>query len=167
MYKNTLYIMCGAPGAGKSTFAKKWFQKNQNIKYISRDEIRFKLVKENEPYFSREKEVWNIFIQSIQLALDEGFDVIADATHLNKISRFKLYSHLNMNNTIAAAVVIPATLETCIAHNEARKGTRSYVPERVLINMYYKFIYPDLENELYLYAVYNVGAEGHVSKIIR
>ena len=122
-----LYIMCGVSGAGKTTFAKQYF--DENIKYISRDEIRFSLVSPEEEYFSKETQVFKIFTNRIQKALDEGFDVVADATHLNMYSRIKLIKALNMKGHHAAAVVVNASLATCLKHNEDRKGTRSYVPE--------------------------------------
>lgn len=164
---STLYIMTGVPGSGKTTFATRWFSHNKNIKYVSRDGIRFNLLKDGESYFSREKEVWELFVSFIQLGLDEGFDVIADATHINKGSRFKLYSALNMKRHKAGAVVIPATLETCVAHNNARKGTKFYVPYDAIEKMHHKFTYPDLENEPYLDFIYNVSQDGYVTKIVR
>ena len=142
--KNKLYIMCGCPGAGKSTYAKKSFP---NTKYISRDEIRFNLVKENEPYFSREKEVFKTFVREINKALREQVDVIADATHLNKVSRFKLISNLNINKekTEIIFIVMRTPLDVCIERNENRKGTRSYVPPEVIKSMFHSFKKPSLE----------------------
>ena len=54
-----LFIMMGAPGAGKSTFIKNL--KGESGIPISRDQIRFSMVKEDEPYFSKEKEVYKEF----------------------------------------------------------------------------------------------------------
>ena len=55
--------MVGAPGSGKSTFARKRFP---NARYISRDEIRFSVLKPDEDYFSKEKLTWKMFIDAIQ-----------------------------------------------------------------------------------------------------
>lgn len=41
--KNKLYIMCGCPGSGKTTYAKKYLI-NDNTVYVSRDDIRFSLL---------------------------------------------------------------------------------------------------------------------------
>ena len=76
-----LFIMMGAPGAGKSTFIKNL--KGESGIPISRDNIRFSMVKEDEPYFSKEKEVYKEFIRLINEHLSRNRDVIADATHLN------------------------------------------------------------------------------------
>ena len=50
-----LYVMCGGPGSGKSTWIKKNLPTFKGYtKVVSRDEIRFSLVKEGEEYFSKE-----------------------------------------------------------------------------------------------------------------
>ena len=45
-----LYISCGIPGSGKSTFLKKHFGPDELI--VSRDDIRFQVLGEAEEYFS-------------------------------------------------------------------------------------------------------------------
>lgn len=144
MMKNKLYIMIGIPGSGKSTYAKNHFP---NAVYISRDEIRFNLVSENEEYFSKEDKVFSEFIYMINKNLSIGKDVIADATHLNPRSRTKLFSHLNINptKTEIIAVVMRTPLEVCLDRNENRKGTRSYVPPQVIKNMYSSFKEPTMK----------------------
>ena len=91
---NKLYIMSGCPGSGKTTYAKKHFP---NAKYVSRDEIRFSMVSENEAYFGKEEEVFNKFIEEINTGLRDSLDVVADATHLNVYSRLKLLSNLDLD----------------------------------------------------------------------
>lgn len=142
--KNKLYVMVGIPGSGKSTYAKKNFP---DAWYISRDEIRFDLVAENEEYFSKEDEVFNEFIRIINLGLEMGNDVVADATHLNSKSRMKLFSHLNLNKkkTKVIAIMMRTPLNICIERNEGRKGTRSYVPPQVIKRMYYSLRQPSTE----------------------
>ena len=60
-----LYLMCGIPGSGKSTYAKT----NKDLKYckyISRDDIRYSLLKDEDDYFSKEKQVFRTFIAQIK-----------------------------------------------------------------------------------------------------
>lgn len=50
----TLYVICGIPGSGKST----WIKNHTSSEIlVSRDAIRFDMVKEDEPYFSDRKSV--------------------------------------------------------------------------------------------------------------
>ena len=139
--KNKLYVMCGIPGSGKSTFAKSHFP---TALYVSRDEIRFSLVKENEEYFSKEREVFITFVKQINEGLREHKDVIADATHLNKKSRNKLLSALNidLDKVQIEIIYLQTPLELCLKNNETRKDTRSYVPKDVILNMSRSFQYP-------------------------
>ena len=59
--KLTLYLMSGIPASGKSTYAHKLAEKTGAV-YISRDEIRFSLLKDEEDYFTHEKFNENIFL---------------------------------------------------------------------------------------------------------
>ena len=61
--------MCGAPGCGKSTYAKEYCKKYPETVYVSRDEIRFSLLAEDEYYFSHETEVLEKFYTNIANAI--------------------------------------------------------------------------------------------------
>ena len=64
MTKNkTLYVMVGIPGSGKSTFINTHCQSDWKI--VSRDQVRFSIVREDEEYFSKEKKVFKTFIEEI------------------------------------------------------------------------------------------------------
>lgn len=130
-----LFIMCGLPASGKSTFAQQFIRDN-DIRYVSRDEIRFSMVKENEKYFSREKEVFRKFAGTIAQTLVDGFDVIADATHLNRISRDKLIRAIDQYTTeyTITYIVLETSLETCMERNALREG-RARVPDSVMKSM--------------------------------
>ena len=136
-----LYVMVGCPGSGKSTYAKNNFP---NALYVSRDEIRFSLISENDEYFSKEDEVFRVFINKINEGLRGPLDVIADATHINKKSRAKLFSHLKIDKekTKVIIIVMQTSLDLCIKQNENRKGTKYYVPIEVIKRMFYSFEKP-------------------------
>ena len=137
-----LYIMIGCPGSGKSYFAKKhlWQGKQHNI-YISRDEIRFSMLDENEAYFDKEEEVFDEFVRRIKHNLNVGTDVIiADATNLHWPSRRKLLRALglmnhNYSNLSIIPVVMNTELEIALNRNNLREG-RERVPEDILRRMY-------------------------------
>ena len=136
----TLYIMCGAPASGKSWFAKNKLMKDSNWDYISRDEVRFSMIKDDEEYFSHETAVFNAFVGKITFALEYGNDnIIADATHLNWGSRRKLLTalekYISLENVDIIPVVIDAKLEDIFERNKLRDG-RARGPEETIRRMY-------------------------------
>ena len=140
--KPTLYILIGIPGCGKSTFADH-IQNGINTVWIARDKIRFKIVKEDEEYFSHESEVFQKFVDNIVFSLKDGLNVIADATHINMSSRRKLIYAIDkkFNNYKIIYVIFDISFDICLARNNAREG-RACVPEQVMKNMYKDFRIP-------------------------
>lgn len=139
----TLYLMAGVPGSGKSTYAKA----NLNGTYVSRDEIRFKLVDNKSEYFSKEKLVFKIFVETIQKALDAGEDVIADSTLIGPGGRTKLLNALHIPSDYCIhAIQFNIPLEVCLARNANRTGM-AFVPEDVIKSMH-KSLIPITEQEL-------------------
>lgn len=138
--------MVGQPGSGKSSYAQKAIKNEPNVVIVSRDEIRFSLVSEDEGYFSREEEVYDTFISHIRKHLKEGKSVIADATHLTPASRKKLLEAVGFENfDEAVAIYIKRDLETSLRQNEERKGTRSYVPREVIRRMHLSLVPPTVK----------------------
>ena len=136
----TLYIMCGCPGSGKTTWANEFMKAHPDVRYVSRDEIRFSMLKENEDYFAHETEVFNKFVGTIAATLVDGFDIIADATHISIASRAKLHNalqkkHLNDNDYEIIFVFMNTSISNCIEYNDKRRG-RSYVSHSVLRRMH-------------------------------
>ena len=138
-----LYLMCGVPGAGKSTFLKNHI-KEENSAIISRDVIRFSIVKPEEDYFSHEDEVLDIFWEQINKALAEGKDTFVDQTSLTPRARRWLLQHVE-GYKYANLIWIDENLETCLERNELRRGTRAYVPRSVIRRMFSQFIEPSLD----------------------
>ena len=159
--KSKLWIMVGIPGSGKSY----WIDNHNDyftgsMVVVSRDDIRFSLVKENDAYFSKEKEVFNTFVKSIKEAINADTDnIIADATHINPSSRGKLLRALgdSLKNVEVNAIVIDSCLARCIKQNDGREG-RKYVPESAIRNMFSNFSMPTLEegfDNIYVYRKMN------------
>lgn len=145
-----LYILCGPSGCGKTTWAFEFVQKPENadVRYVSRDAIRYEMVNPNEEYFSREKEVFRRFANIIRQTLIDGFDVIADATHLNEFSRRKLTQAIDIyfKNYEIIYVSFNVNADVCIKHNANREG-RANVPETVIRNMCRDFKAPSLDED--------------------
>lgn len=140
---NKLYVLVGCPGSGKSTWVKEHAKEGEII--ISRDEIRYSLLKPGEDYFSHETQVYNIFIDEINKNLAQGKTVFADATNLNYPSRHKLMRRVRGAESIAA-IFIDTPLQVCIQRNDNRYGL-THVPENQLKRMYESLVPPSLEDE--------------------
>ena len=141
---STLYVMCGIPGSGKST----WIRNNltENDKHISRDEIRFSMIKEGEEYFSKENKVFEQFCLDIVSALKKGYNVFADATHINRGSRRKLLQQVATYADSIQAIEVPTPVSIALERNEGRKdeGLR-YVPPSAIKRMYNQYEEPDYD----------------------
>jgi predicted kinase len=113
-----------------------------NTVYISRDEVRFSILKDGEDYFAHEDEVFEEFVRRANEAINnkEILNVIIDATHLNWPSRRKILSRLD-NNWNITAVVFNTPLPICLERNEKREG-RAKVPRGVVRRMFYQFTDP-------------------------
>lgn len=155
MKRKNLYLMVGIPGSGKSTFLLNE-KGDKDTAIISRDKIRFALLKEGEDYFSREKDVFRVFCSHIQKALDDNIhtNIFVDATHLNKRSRDYILSKLKFNRDEVrlAAVCFRVPLEICLKRNALRAG-RAFVPEETIRSMYKSLAFPT-EEEGFDYNLY-------------
>lgn len=144
-------LLVGCPVSGKTSYAHKVEEAcevlgNLTYKHISRDAIRFSLVKENEDYFSKEKEVFETFVSEVQKAIDDEINVIViDATHISENSRKKILNCLkHTSNYELEAVVFDVPLKILKERNQLREG-RARVPDSAIENMYYNFSEPTIE----------------------
>ena len=115
---NNLYILCGIAGCGKSTWVKNRMAENTSStdhkwEYVSRDEVRFSMIKEEDDYFSKENEVFNKWINNINSEIsNDKIDIIyVDATHLTPKARNKVLDKFFRPNDMFNTTVV----------NEARK----------------------------------------------
>lgn len=146
MKNKKLIILCGIPASGKSTWAESYQKTRSNVKWVSRDKIRYAMLDANDKYFAKEEYVYRKFIDTIVFGLYKYDVVIADATHLNKWSRKKLID--SVNATIKyfeynikydlIGINFNVSLEECLERNSKREG-KEKVPEHAIKNMYKKF----------------------------
>ena len=142
--KNPIVLfLCGCPGSGKSTFAKTYIAKNpdKKIAYLSRDNIRFSLLKKEDDYFAYEDTVVDLFYKNIdnETRNPENDFVIIDATHVNPNSRKLPLKYISKECKIIV-IYFTASVDECIRRNEKRKG-REKVPKQVIQRMHRSFMF--------------------------
>ena len=90
MKQKRVFLMCGVPGSGKSTWVRQRIGTYGGY-HVSRDEIRFAILSERGgDYFDYENEVIRTFVARINELLDSDeqcVDIYVDATHLTDNSR--------------------------------------------------------------------------------
>ncbi len=151
-----LIMMCGIPGVGKSTFAKKYL--SQYSEYISRDEIRFSLLKEGEDYFAHEHQVWIEYVNRIADCLNEGKDVIADSTNLSAKSRKKLLKDLDLFSNVSYTIEcysFKVPVQVALARNAKREGYTK-VPGDALLNMAKNYSFPSYKEDERIEMIFEV-----------
>ena len=143
----SVYILCGMPGAGKSTFCKNYLP---NCKVVSRDIIRFELgytssidekcvgTKHHEQHVTiRENEL-------IKEYLEAGYDIVLDNMNGGKYLKPTVeYIKSIAPNTKIIGYNIVTPLEKCI---ERRKDQ---ISEGVMRNIYSRLHYIEKNNKLF------------------
>lgn len=158
-----VYVLSGPPASGKST----WVRENitPGSEWISRDNVRFAIVREDEDYFSHEDEVFDTFIAYINQTLENPdiHTIYVDATHLNKRSRNKTLNRVRRANIDELNCVCFTTpVEVCQARNSLRTG-RAKVPVSAINNMFNSFAMPTADEGFT--HVYEVDAEGVTKEV--
>lgn len=126
------WILCGIPGSGKTTFARKLAKKNRAT-YISGDLLRDQLEDSgiSNPCWA---EIWSEVESAVEEAAGQGHDVVVDGVHSSKACRAETagllrgfgYSYLEL-------VVIDCPLERALAQNKQRDRV---VDEYIIRNMH-------------------------------
>jgi predicted kinase len=123
--RNTLVVLCGPAGCGKSTFAAKHFLATQTV---SSDACRA-LVSDDPANQAISHHAFDLMYFIIEKRLTLGRLTVADATNLDRRDRRALIKLARWFDFNAAAVIFNIPLEICLARNAAR--TRK-VPEDAL-----------------------------------
>lgn len=141
-----IFVLCGIPGSGKSTWIKNKLDQFGGTQ-ISRDNIRFELLKEGEEYFSHESEVLEKFYKRIKessLNPNEK-DIYIDATHLSlKVRQATLDAIYKSKEIQIMAVNFNVSLNEALRRNEQRSGLAK-VPRSVIRRMYNQKVDPTFE----------------------
>jgi predicted kinase len=139
-----LIVMSAVPGAGKSTWAKRYRNEHPHTIIISSDEIRYELTGSYQD-FSKQKEVWELFEKRL-IAYgkhQEDITVILDAVIDLNVLREK-YAKLGSNYDKKTLVVIYKPFDIVQTTNKERAKDK-WVPDDVLNMLYHKFEMPTKE----------------------
>lgn len=136
--KPTLYVLCGLPGSGKSTWTEHHKDKLNAIIHSS-DAIRAELGDVNDQ--SKNELVFNILHRRTKEDLFNGTNVIYDATNLTFKSRRHILNQFRHIDAKKVCILFACPWELCLARNYARDRQ---VPEYAMTRMYKNFQTPTI-----------------------
>ena len=119
MTKPVLILLCGIPGSGKTTYAEK--MKNSYTYHLSSDAIRKELYGD-ENIQGNPSDVFALMQDRAIMLLNNGFDVIYDATNITRKDRASIIAKCPRFAQIKCHIIW-APIETCIERDAARKRT--------------------------------------------
>lgn len=137
-----LIIMSGLQGSGKSTYATKLCESMPNAVLLSSDDLR-------QNVGSNGKIVFEILYRLMNSALENGQDVIFDATNVKLKDRRPIYSSIEIDpNDLELEIVLMTTpYDECLRRVEERnRAGGHYVPLNVVEKYLYEYQVP-LQNE--------------------
>lgn len=132
---NKFVMLCGLPGAGKSTYTEKL--KEDGVIIHSSDAIREELGDINDQ--SKNEEVFRILHKRIKDNLKEGKSVCYDACNISRKRRVAFLRELKNIHCKKICVLVATPYEMCVAQNFKRDRK---VPEEVILRMYKSFNVP-------------------------
>ena len=142
--KLTLTLMCGLPRSGKST----WIRKNaKDSVVVCPDRIR-KLIFGHQFHKDAEDFIWAYAKGMAKLILEQGKNVLIDATNLNFPTRDHWYRIADSYNAKIRVVWIKTSLEECKKRNK-KSPIGDKLPEKVLEGMTTIFQNPTEDNSLF------------------
>ena len=131
---NELLILRGIPASGKSTFAKKFIEKNKYWLIISRDSIRDMFGHYWLP--ERENLVKECEFSMIKLCLNNKWNVVVDDTNLNSKTFQELQDLANECNARVIVKDFEISLEEALERNRNREKV---LPDEVIKGFYERY----------------------------
>lgn len=126
----TVYILSGLPGCGKSTWARRKAKGDMNTAIVCRDDLRSMFKGEYVFDVAFEPAIVEMAQAVMDILLLRGFDVIIDETNLTKRCRTELIDHLHAWCKIAWGGYphVPLLRIVCVQFPE----DRSHVQRRIM-----------------------------------
>lgn len=143
--KLKVWITVGAPGSGKSTWAKKLAESDASVVRVCPDDNRRAISGDSNnqavsyPAFCMAKD-------QVRNALDAGKNVVFDATNMHRKARKDFINIARGRGAEVIAVVFECTKATLMARNAKRgaEGGRN-VGEKVIDDMLSRYVAPTTE----------------------
>jgi predicted kinase len=148
-----LYLTCGFPGSGKSTYLEREKQIVPHTVVVCPDEFR-KEITGQAFYGPAEESVWSHVKITARILLKQGHSVWIDATNLTPENRAQWVQIAKELNVPIFCVWFDTPFEICSERNRNREDV---VPEEVMEKMLASFVPPSEEEGLVI-----IGADGGV-----
>ena len=140
----TLIVLTSPPGCGKSTWAKNYQSRHENVYIVSSDALRYELTGVSDD-FSKQPTVWELFDQRITeySKKDPDVTVIADSLmDLNKLRQAIVKKHPEFDRFVL--IYFMCTYEESCRNNKNR-SPEAIVPDQALKELWDKFEQPSIE----------------------
>lgn len=141
VHVNKLIITRGAPGSGKTTWAKGWVAESEGTRArVNRDDVRLNAYGRGAPLPPElEKGVTAFQVGAVEALLSAGIDVVVDDTNISSkyVTRWaEVASRHHAEFLVQSFASVP--LATCLDRNAARSVSR--VPDQVVRDMHHRLI---------------------------
>lgn len=124
--QQTVYLLKGLPGSGKSTRAKEMMAQNSNLARVNKDDIRLMTALKAKDDKDRKPKRWESLAVEIERAaaremLERGFDVVVDDTNLNP-KHEEFFTQLARDHKAAFEIIdlLDVPIQECIRRDAKR-----------------------------------------------
>lgn len=138
-HKRKLYILIGAPGSGKST----WAKAQHNAIVLSSDDIRLEQFGSLDCQ-DKNKEVFQLLHNRLEYYTQySDLNIIYDATNINQ-NRRKVIFEKHKSDFEVVAVMFDLPIDKLLENNNKREGL-AVVPEHVIRRMVNNLQHPTID----------------------
>ena len=132
----TLFLLCGVPASGKTTYSKQLAEEHNAVRH-SYDDMPNARVHD----YKLSQEVHRQWLENIKNDLLNGRSVVADNTSLNVEFRMKFLSELSNIPCKKVLIIMDTPIDVCISRNSQRQGVER-VPDNAIKMAHYFYEKP-------------------------